>query len=85
MTLHEFGHSLQEGIHSVYVKEGLPSGTDEKCHEYARSLALLAPGDITDEMLGLLNEAKIEEAKKDFITTGVVMGDLAELVATNDR
>ena len=77
VTIHEFGHSLQEGIHSLYVKGGLPSETDEQCHIYAHSLAEIAPSDITEEMIGLLNEAKIEEEKQDLTTTGVAMCDLA--------
>jgi hypothetical protein len=79
MTIHELSHSLQEGMHSIFVKGGISTETDEKCHSYARSLSSLSPEEITDEMRGLLNEAKIEVEKSSLITTGVIMNDLAEL------
>ncbi len=41
--LHETGHSLQEGIHSVFVKGGLSTETDEKCHLLANCLLRITP------------------------------------------
>ena len=59
MTIHEFGHSLAEGVHSLFVKNGIPTETDELCHVYSKSLGLISPKIVTDEMRQLLNGAKI--------------------------
>ena len=65
------------------MKQGLSSETDEKCHTYAHNLAQLSPTDVTKEMIGLLNEARIETEKYNFSTTGVILYDLAELTVNN--
>jgi hypothetical protein len=57
MLIHEFGHSLMEGTHSLYVKGGLTTDTDEYLHTLASCLHKIAPSDITNEMTNVLAEA----------------------------
>lgn len=59
MLIHEFGHCLQEGVHSLFVKGGLSTETDEQLHELARCLHLVTPEKVSNEM-----RVQIEAAQK---------------------
>lgn len=56
-VIHESGHALQEGVHSLFAKSAIPSGTDEECHRLAQCLLNVTPDTISDEMKNVLDHA----------------------------
>ena len=81
--LHETGHSLQEGIHSVFVKGGLSTETDEACHLLANCLLRITPDYITPVIEDLTKKA-VSLFRTNVYETGVVMSDIAMLACEGD-
>ena len=60
MLIHEFGHALQEGTHSLYAKGGLTRDTDEYLHSLAKCLHCVAPDKVTKEMKDVLESVQVQ-------------------------
>ena len=77
LTLHEFGHSLLEGVHSLYMKGGLPTETDRQLHEYTECLHAVTPDLISPELDSLVRKAADQTNPSD---VGKTMREVTDLV-----
>ena len=67
----------------MFVKGGLSTETDEKCHLLANCLLRITPEDIT-QVIEDLTEKAVTLFRTNVYETGVVMSDIATLACEGD-